>query len=276
MISSLELWERRSREWDHFGPPLRPSIQDIDLFERLLTEYSGNTLSPAIRAVLLGVTPEIAIMRWPSHTRLLAVDRNMAMIRNVWPGSKVPGAKVVCARWAAMPIADGSCDVVISDGCFCLLAYPDGYSTLFQEIRRVLKPGGILVTRNFVRPNVPEKVEAVLKDLWERRIGNFHVFKWRLNMALHSDISNGVRHAEVWNAWHKAVPDPAILVSELNWPLEAISTIDCYRDNDACRTFPTVNELREALSPYFVETDRFFPDYELGERCPIMNLQVRE
>lgn len=261
--------------WDHFGPPLRPTIQDIELFERLIADHRGNAYRSAVRAVLLGVTPEIAIMRWPPNTELLAIDCNMAMIRNVWPGSRAPAGKVVCAGWAAMPVADGTCDVVIGDGCFSHLPYPDGYFALFREIRRVLKPGGIFVARVYIRPPSAERVEDVFEDLWQRRIGSFHVFKWRLVMALHSDITKGVSRAEVWDAWHKAIPNPAILASQLNWPLEAISTIDCLRDSNACLTFPTLKELREVLSSYFVKTDCFFPDYELGDRCPVMNLKVR-
>lgn len=278
MISLPEAWEKHSRMWDHFGPPLRPTTQDIKLFEGLVAEYDGNVRSPSVRAVLLGVTPEIVVMRWPYHTQLLAIDHNMTMIRDVWPGSKVPGGRVVCADWTAMPIADGTCDVVIGDGFTCLLpSYPDGYSSLFREVRRVLKPGGIFITRAYIRPEVAEKVEDVFEDLQERRIGSFHVFQWRLSMALHGDdVTKGVHRTEVWNTWHKAVPDPAILASELNWSLEAINTIDNLRDTDAYLTFPTLGELREVLFPYFVETDCLFPDYELGDRCPIINLRVRE
>jgi SAM-dependent methyltransferase len=273
---SLTFWDGYSQKWAHFGSPLRPTAQDVELFERLVADHRGSARSPAVRAVLLGVTPEIAMMRWPSNTKLLAIDHNMAMIRNVWPGDKIPGGKAVCAGWATMPVADRACEVVIGDGCFCLLpSYPDDYSAVFREIRRVLKPDGTLVARVYIRPPVAERVEDVFEDLRQRRIGSFHVFKQRLKMAVQGDITRDVRRSEVWNAWHKAIPDPAILVSELNWSLDAISTMESFHDSNAYFTFPTLKELREAVSSYFVETDCFLPDYELGDRSPIINLRVR-
>ena len=269
-MKSATIWEKHSVQWGKVGPPLRPSGQDIDLLQRLVAGQCAAAGCSSPRIVLLGVTPEIALMRWPTETRLLAVDSNPAMIANVWPGSRLAGADAVCADWTRMPVGDESCDVVVSDGCFSALHYPESYAALTRELQRVLKPAGVFAMRAFIRPDHLEPVATVFHDLRSGRIGNFHVFKWRLAMALHADLTAGVRLGDIWTAWNDAFPEPATLAGELNWPVEPIRTIDAYRKIDTRYTFPTLKELRHALSSGFSETACVFPTYELGERCPTM------
>ena len=269
-MKSSEMWDKHSLQWNRIGPPLRPCGQDIDLLQRLVAEQCAAAGCLSRRALLLGVTPEIALMRWPRETRLLALDHHWGMIKNVWPSSQVAGAAAACANWTRMPVADEACDVVVADGCFSMLGYPEGYAAVTRELRRVLRRNGLFAMRAFIRPDKPEPVAAVCDDLRAGRIGNFHVFKWRLNMALHGDLAAGVRLADVWNVWHEAVPEPAALAAQLNWPLETIRTIDTYREGDICYTYPTLQELQHALSAHFSPTACLYPAYELGDRCPTL------
>ena len=244
--------------------------------QRLVADHCGYVDSPPVRAMLLGVTPEIATMQWPGGTELLAVDWNHAMIRSVWPGSEVPKGKVICADWTAIPVVDGACDVVIGDGCFTQLSYPDGYSEVSREICRVLRKGGRFVSRFFARPRSPEMIEQVFEDLWTGKVRNIHAFRFRLDMALQGDdVINGVCLADVWDVWHNAVPEPATLAAKLGWSMETISVMETYRDVDARYHFFTVEQLRHLSAARFVEVECILPDYELGDRCPIMSLKAR-
>ena len=132
---------------------------------------------------------------------------------------------------------------------------------------RVLRPGGLFSHRFFLRPEKGEKTDSVFDELRAGRIGNFHIFKWRLAMSMHGAIEDGVRLGDIWDCWHAAVPNPAALSESLNWPLETITTIDAYRDIDTRFTFFTLEEARRACSPCFKEVRRHVPKYELGERC---------
>jgi hypothetical protein len=64
------------------------------------------------------------------------------------------------------------------------MSYPDGAKALARELGRVLDARGRLVVRAFVPPTTREAPEAVVRDLRARRMGSFHVFKWRLLMSL--------------------------------------------------------------------------------------------
>ena len=225
-------------------------------------------------ALLLGVTQEIARMRWPAGTRLVAADRSLAMIQSLWPGDAL-GYPAFCAEWNALPVRDRSHDIVIGDGAFNIMPDPDGHHALAAVIARILRPGGVMLMRVFLRPDHAEPAATAIEDLWQGRIGNFHVFKWRLAQSLQGDSSAGVRLADIWDAWRAAVPDPQRLAERLGWPLEVLATIDNYRDALARYTFPTLSEVRALFDQRFVEQMCAFPSYELGERCPTLVYQLR-
>jgi hypothetical protein len=113
-------------------------------------------------------------------------------------------------------------------------------------------------------------VDIVVDDLMHGHIGNFHVFKWRLAMALHGSLEEGVRLADIWDTWRAVVPEPEALTARLGWSREIMSTIDNYRDVKSRYTFPTLTEVRAAMSAAFIEVESFFPRYELGDRCPTL------
>jgi SAM-dependent methyltransferase len=256
-------WNLHAKRWQHVAPPLRPSAEDIALFETRIASLRRPGLS-----VLLGVTPEIAGMHWPRGTQLLALDQCMGMIRGVWPFVETVGRDVVCGDWLSLPVADDSCGLVIGDGCFTLLPYPDAYAAALAEIRRVLSPGGIFAMRYFSRPEVAESAATVIEDLEAGRIGNFHILKWRLAMALYGSATEGVSVGAVWEAFNAAVTDRDTLAAQLGWPRAAIDTIDVYRGVSTPYFFPTLSEIRAATDSGFEELHVDVPEYELGERCP--------
>jgi SAM-dependent methyltransferase len=273
MSAKPDHWNEHARQWSLIGPPLRPVAGDIAVLEREISAWQKRSGATTPRALLCGVTPEIARMRWPGGTRLVAVDHSVAMIAGVWPAGEAPG-HAVCGEWMRLPLADGSRDVLIGDGCFSLLVGHRCYAAFAAELRRVAVPGALLLMRYFIRPDTPEAARDVVDDLWQKRIGNFHVFKWRLAMALHGTLDEGVRLADIWNAWHAAAPDPAKLADHLGWPHAMVNTIHNYRGVETRYSFPTLAEARE-LTGDFDEVAIHVPDYELGERCPTLVMRAR-
>ncbi len=271
-MNGRDHWNRHARQWNRVGSPLRPCDEDIRLARELIGAGEKDAGSPR-HAVLLGVTPELASMDWPRGTRLTAVDRCMEMIRGVFPRDNlsVP-ARAVRGDWLGLPLPDESADWVVGDGCYTLLDGPESYRALGQEVRRVLRPGGRYLVRLFLRPDSPEPVSAVFDDLEAGRIGNFHVFKWRLAMALHDGAGRGVRVDAIWERWRQAGIKPRELARDTGWPEAEIRTIEAYRGSKARYTYPTLNEARAALSVQFRELACRFPGYELGERCPTLLL----
>lgn len=267
---SSRFWERQWTWWHRIAPPLRPAAADIEILARLIRTGCDARGFARPAAVLMGVTPEIASMRWPAATRLLAIDRSRGMIDHVWPKQPFAGATAICGEWAAMPVATGSCDVITGDGCFSQLVYPDAYEVLIRELRRALRPRGLFAMRAFVRPEPAESVENLLSELNAGRIGNFHIFKWRLNMALQPSLASGIRLHDVWDFVISRYGNPARLAGRCDWPLDTVETIQAYRGSNARYTYPTLTELRAKLSVCFSEVTCEFPPYEMGDRCPTL------
>ena len=150
------------------------------------------------------------------------------------------------------------------------MEYSDGYQKMLSEILRILKPEGLFAMRFFLRPSQPESVTTIFEEVRAKSIGNFHVFKWRLAMALQKKVEDGIPINHVWKLWKQEVSDPKKLLNDLNWPIEVLSTIDIYENSPSVYTFPTLNEVRNLFASQFIELSCYFPDYELGERCPTM------
>lgn len=261
-------WERHARTWQHFGSPLRPCAEDVNWMEQAL-----HAIQPGVRqAILLGVTPELAHMRWPAACQVLAVDQNAEMIRRQWQSQPPANGQVLCGDWQHMPLADGSVDAIVGDGVLVFFAQPDGVRPLLDEFRRLLSPHGRWLLRVFVCPEQRESLEQVHAALSNGQIGSFHAYKWRLAMALQPSLATGVRPADVWRAWRQWVPSAAALSAATGWPLAEIDTIEAYRDSPATYYFPTLAELRQLLRSDFEILDLHIPSYELGERCPLLAL----
>ncbi len=271
-------WQRQWQWWHTIGPPLRPSETDVALMEEAVNAYAGAQMTngqiglQAPVALLLGVTPELAAMRWPQGTSLRAVDKSQEMIDRVWPGTAPTGAQPMCGHWLKLPLPTASVDIVVGDGVFSQVSYPEEAAGLVEEIRRVLRPGGLFALRTFVRPQSQPSVEQVFRHLEAGEYGSFHVFKWCLNMALQPSLQEGVRLDNVWKIFIDRYPEPARLALARGWPRQDVETIHAYEGSPARFFYPTLTELRHYLETAFDETACREPAYELGERCPHLQL----
>jgi len=267
-------WPAHARQWAHVGSPLRPCEEDLHLMRQSVVQrFREQAPSRPLDGLLLGVTPEIASLDWQLPVNLCAVDHSKDMIQAVWPGDS-DSRQAICADWLHLPWEGSTFDIAVGDGCLTLMNYPDDYVRLGASVAACLKPDGLFLIRLFCRPESAETVDAVFDDLWSRRIGNFHVFKWRLAMALQGNCSTyGIRVADIWETYHERIPDPSALAAITGWPIEEIMTINVYRGSQAIYTYPRVEEVIDALSGQFSCVEQKTGHYELAERCPLLVLQ---
>ncbi|MCB0190031.1 MAG: methyltransferase domain-containing protein, partial [Caldilineaceae bacterium] len=116
-------------------------------------------------ALLLGVTPAIATMKWPRRSRLLAVDSSEGMLDAIWPGDE-PGVRLARAgNWLTLPVKSGSCTTVIGDCSFNCVAFPTVVQQLAASVARVLKEDGVLILRLYVQPERAHSLEQYFDDL---------------------------------------------------------------------------------------------------------------
>jgi SAM-dependent methyltransferase len=270
---SAALWSALAKQWSLIDVPLRPCAEDLRCYRAVIQGWQTEHPGRAVRGLLLGVTAEIAGMRWPEDATLTAVDHSLPMVAGVWP--RPAFGLAVCADWRAMPLPRASCDVALGDGCLTLLPPPAGYAAFASSLRAVLTDDGLVALRCFCRPARAERPEAVLADLDAPRVRGFHAFKWRLVMSLHGSLEEGVRLAEVWDLWASSVRDPDAIADRCGWPRELVRSLELYRENASRYFFPTVEEAAAALAPQFSLRFLHAGGYELAERCPILVYRAR-
>jgi len=267
-IQAPNVFSTFARQWRVIDVPLRPSEDDVAVYERVVDTWQRARLGRGVRGLLLGVTAEIATMRWPERSSLVAIDHSLPMVANVWP--KPAHGTAVCGDWRSMPLPARSCDIALGDGCLTLLSVPEGREAFARNLRRVLTDDGVLALRCFCRPERPETAGQVFDALRAGHIRGFHAFKWRLVMSLHGEPGRGTRLAEVWDAWSAEVTDPDKFARQRDWPLEAVRSLEVYRGAETRYLFSTIEESRRSLAPWFTLESQHAGRYELAERCPIL------
>lgn len=261
-------WDRIGSDWSLIGPPLRPCAEDTAAMEDMLLSWRRSRAAVPLTAGVLGVTPEIVRMAWPEQTRISAFDKEPAMIGYLWPKEGIPHATAICCDWGSLPVADGALDVVAGDGPLTQLSFRGEHRQVARELARVTAPEGLLLLRLFVPPAEREPVETVFEDLWNGRIGNFNVFRWRLLMSLQESEETGICVGEAWKEWHARIPSPELLAGTLGWPIEVIRVIDRYCSAVAVYTFATLTSIESLLAPDFSLSEQRVPSYQDGERYP--------
>jgi len=264
-------WAKVARNWELYGPPLRPSPEDLRFSEQAVGAWRGRGSPP--RVLLLGVTPELYRLAWREGTSFLAVDRTIEVIEAVWPG---PREAVRCEDWLEMKLPAASRDIILCDGGLNLLAYPDEQQRLASILGEVLAEDGLCILRLFVRPAEKETCDAVLADLLAGRIADMNVLKLRLWAALQESPTQGVELDTVWRAVRGAAGSLEELASRLGWPLEETLFINAYRDATTRYWLGTVDEVAKIFcqdAGGFELAGVHVPTYECGRLCPTVVLR---
>jgi SAM-dependent methyltransferase len=268
-MTQAEHWQFIAKRWSNVGSPLRPIQEDQKNFSDLLNLRT----SGPVRALILGVTPELKNLPWPENSVVKAIDRSIDMIHAIWPGEKTNAVK---GNWLQMPFADESFDCVLCDGGLHLLEYPDGHQALVESIYRVLSSCGFFALRLFALPSEREKLADVFSSVERGEIDSFHEFKLRVLMALQTSPQVGVSVRNAYDtiqSW--AGGDFKDLSNRTGWPLEQIQTLESYRDTVSNYHFLSEEESISALTcgGRFRLLERRKGSYRLSQHCAILLLE---
>lgn len=100
-----------------------------------------------------------------SQARVVGVDASLPMLRlGVQAAITARGRgrrlALLCARLPALPLADGSADVVISNS---LLHHLPEASALWAEVARLARPGGAICVMDLFRPDSVDAARAIVE-----------------------------------------------------------------------------------------------------------------
>jgi ubiquinone/menaquinone biosynthesis C-methylase UbiE len=225
---------------------------------------------------LLGVTPGIVAMPLPAGSVLVPVDWSEGMIRHVLPrAGDAWGALPVRGDWRELPLADSSIDVAFCDLLFPAMPTFDDGELALRELARVLRRGGMLCIRCFVRADPEEKPEQLLRELAERRTPDLAVFRMRLAAAVQGAARSGAVLSEVWKVFDQRFTDREALARVYAAGPQAFETIERWKNLRFRYAFATLAELSELARPHFEVEETEFPDYIAGRRIVRLALRNR-
>jgi hypothetical protein len=273
---SDSVWVDIARSYAAFSSPLVPSIEDIRIYEEAVACHVAGIEREHFDALMLGVTPGIANMKWPRGSRILALDMSPTVIRALWPGD-VPGFREARpASWSAPPVEKGSLDIVVGDGSLNACRHPAEIRAVCSAVYSVLRRGGIFVLRAYVQRLHGESIEQVFDDLLGSTGLKVDEFKMRLWLAMQRSSHEGVSVRDAARLLEEFGVTGAVMRHRLCWTDAAIEPFEKWKTSDAVYSFPSLAELRNVLIDHFVEVSTTFPPYALGDNCPVVIMRSSE
>jgi hypothetical protein len=266
------VWSGHSRQWDLVGAPLTPTPDDGALLLHLL-ESCLRAGKPTARLAVLGVTPQVIQLPWPSCASIHAFDHSSSMIERVWRPNPRVQSTCALAPWQSPPISDGFFDAICGDGSLNCLPTQEEYVAIFAELARVSKADAAMAIRCFTRPDEGETLDAVRHATMSGSVGSFHSLKWRIAMSVAGN-DGVVAVQSIYNAFEASF-DRNELSNTTGWPLQVINTIDAYRGVATAYTFPTLGQWQKRCQPYWRVDQVLYAQYELADCCPTLRF-VRE
>ena len=168
MSSDLEktsiAWKDIAKRWEeYFTPPSRPSDQESQKYEQWLSQIADDKKGQ--KALVLGSTPELRNalnkMGFKPHTIDINIEMIQALVDLV--EHKNPEEVVVKANWLDAPLRSDYFDVILGDAVFPNVPF-DQRQKFFEQICRMLKPGGYFLNRAFFAPEQP-RFSSVIEAL---------------------------------------------------------------------------------------------------------------
>jgi malonyl-CoA O-methyltransferase len=162
--SARRSFERAAAAYD------QAAVLQREIADRMLERLECVRLDP--RVILdLGTGTGYAIdalRRRFRKAHILAVDFAVAMLRFArHRGSWLNRPRCICADVEALPVADATVDLVVSNAT---LQWCDDLPSTFDELQRVLRPGGLLMFTTFGPDTLRE-----LREAWATVDGHTHV-----------------------------------------------------------------------------------------------------
>ena len=143
-------WKAIAEMWNtYFTQPSRVSKDESNKYKEWLSKYAD----PSKNILLLGVTPEIRESLAGLNCNVTCIDINKEMISAMDSVLKVknPLEEILNENWLDNSLPDNSFDIVIGDAVLPNVAWEER-EKLLMEVKRVLKPDGLFITRAFCVP----------------------------------------------------------------------------------------------------------------------------
>ena len=253
-------WSERIKHWHKIMPPMRPHQGSISKQQQLLGDRDGKVL-------LLGMTPELHA----AFPEIHAVDREQAMIDNIWPGD-TKHKHATQADWFDIPLYANHYDAVVGDGSFNMPRFHEETNLLMRRCLDWLRPGGIVAVRVFTRPEITPSIDQVMAATDTMC---FDAWRCYLNMYIAGNEGVNIQSSRKYEVFDDIISDRAELAERTGWDLDHINrSFNSYKNGKMLTSYPTRAQWKHIVPDYateigFEETE----GYELCEHFPILTFR---
>jgi SAM-dependent methyltransferase len=145
-------WQQVAFAWNnYFTVPSRISAHEEEKYREWLGTI--NTERKPLKGLVLGATPELrdALVDFGYSVFSIDINVDMFLAMDELLKSKDVNEVIVRSNWLNNPLAENYFDVVLGDAVLPNVPWSDRQA-LLAEVRRLLKPDGIFLTRSFCAP----------------------------------------------------------------------------------------------------------------------------
>lgn len=154
MTTYKQQWEKIMETWNMQTEPGRPNKEVVLIFYKFIKEK----IKSGLVVVILGSTPEYRDLGYMLskiyNAKIIAIDKSeknySAMTQlQAFPNEK---EKFLCESWIKTSLPKNSVDIILGDCPFSNI--PENLrASFFEEIQRMLKKNGLIISREDVIPN---------------------------------------------------------------------------------------------------------------------------
>ena len=139
------------RTYDNIAPRYDKSVCPLDRwFLARLRATTLRYLPEGARVLELGAGTGLNFVFYPTNTVGVASEPSAGMLRIASEKNRPDKVRLVQSCAEQLPFKNGSFDAAFATLVFCSVAHPD---EAFNELRRVVKPGGTVLLLEHVRPS---------------------------------------------------------------------------------------------------------------------------
>lgn len=181
-VGKSQFWQKYAPLWSQVRPPVRPSQEDIRLYNLFLQKTIGKLKRPQI--LILGATPELRDLASQYSATVTVLDYSLEMIIAMTRlmRKENPAEVWVKGDWVDAPLRENYYDAILGDGVYNNVG-PELSRSWWLHLRALLKPSGALVTRIAVMIDPEARQELLAQVL--RALQGGRVYKKEQLGALH-------------------------------------------------------------------------------------------
>ncbi len=272
---NIDFWSLRANRNCSDAPGV-PSADDLLLFSKYAEYLRSAQDSSGKSGLVLGCTLQIINWCRSNSLRTTVMDFSKSMVdvaRSLhcdWEG-----LQIMIDDWLSTMQKEDSFCWAAGDGVVNVVGSGQKAILLFQQIRRLMLPGSLVIVRHFIRPDPTPSTEEIFAKLASGGIHSFSAFRHQMCQSMQSSFMDGIPTCKVRNAILQSEMFNGDPTNRFSWSSEQLMSLDLYAFEGVSRSYPTLAELHAITRTDFEVLDISYGNYEMAELCPTIVYQAR-